>query len=45
MDGKEVNADADAFRRRIEALRKDMGDGWLKVYSQTQMADGEVRSS
>ncbi|KIK67050.1 hypothetical protein GYMLUDRAFT_81662 [Collybiopsis luxurians FD-317 M1] len=29
--------EADAFRRKIEALKKDMGDGWLKIFSQTQM--------
>ncbi|THU95350.1 hypothetical protein K435DRAFT_839509 [Dendrothele bispora CBS 962.96] len=29
--------DGEAFRRKIEALKKDMGDGWLKVFSQTQM--------
>ncbi|KAJ3850325.1 hypothetical protein EV368DRAFT_45566 [Lentinula lateritia] len=29
--------EAEAFRRRIEALRQDMGDGWLKIFSQTQM--------
>ncbi|KAL4268230.1 hypothetical protein AB1N83_001993 [Pleurotus pulmonarius] len=26
--------DAEAYRKRIEALKKDMGDAWLKVYSQ-----------
>lgn len=29
--------DADAFRRKIEALKKDMGDGWLKVFNQSQL--------
>jgi len=28
---------ADVYRKRIEALKNDMGDGWLKVFSQTQM--------
>ncbi|KAF8159533.1 leucine-rich protein [Crassisporium funariophilum] len=28
--------DADAYRKRIEGLKKDMGDGWLKVFSQSQ---------
>ncbi|KAH7921395.1 hypothetical protein BV22DRAFT_1107217 [Leucogyrophana mollusca] len=28
--------DAELYRARIEALRSDMGDGWLKVFSQTQ---------
>ncbi|KAH9948682.1 L domain-like protein [Amylocystis lapponica] len=29
--------EADAFRARIEALRSDMGDGWLKVFNQSQL--------
>ncbi|KAK1232641.1 hypothetical protein PQX77_004203 [Marasmius sp. AFHP31] len=29
--------EAEMFRRRIEALKQDMGDGWLKVFSQSQM--------
>ncbi|KIY74259.1 hypothetical protein CYLTODRAFT_439200 [Cylindrobasidium torrendii FP15055 ss-10] len=29
---------AEAYRRKVEALKKDMGDGWLKVFSQTQMS-------
>ncbi|KDQ55876.1 hypothetical protein JAAARDRAFT_159330 [Jaapia argillacea MUCL 33604] len=29
--------EAEAFRARIEALRSDMGDGWLKVFSQTEL--------
>ncbi|KAJ3733631.1 L domain-like protein [Lentinula guzmanii] len=33
----DVADEADAFRRRIEALKQDMGDGWLKIFSQTQM--------
>ncbi|KAE9411151.1 hypothetical protein BT96DRAFT_968696 [Gymnopus androsaceus JB14] len=32
----EAEAGAEAFRRRIEALKNDMGDGWLKIFSQTQ---------
>ncbi|KAG6917432.1 hypothetical protein DXG01_002518 [Tephrocybe rancida] len=32
-----IRDNADAYRRRIEALKKDMGDGWLKVYSQSQI--------
>ena len=27
--------EADAFRARIEALRSEMGDGWLKVFTQS----------
>ncbi|KAI8993895.1 L domain-like protein [Trametes punicea] len=30
--------EADAFRARIEALRSDMGEGWLKVFNQSQLA-------
>jgi hypothetical protein len=26
---------AEEYRRRIEALKQDMGDGWLKVFSQS----------
>jgi hypothetical protein len=29
---------ADAFRAGIEALRSEMGDGWLKVYTQSNAA-------
>ncbi|KII92540.1 hypothetical protein PLICRDRAFT_37305 [Plicaturopsis crispa FD-325 SS-3] len=36
--------DADAYRARIEALRSDMGDGWLTVFSQTQMSKEGVAS-
>ncbi|KAG7098877.1 hypothetical protein E1B28_000777 [Marasmius oreades] len=37
-DGDERNVDeGEVFRRRIEALKQDMGDGWLKVFSQSQM--------
>ncbi|KAF9452338.1 Arf-domain-containing protein [Macrolepiota fuliginosa MF-IS2] len=39
-DGEDENGEilnnADAYRKRLEALKKDMGDGWLKIYSQTQ---------
>ncbi|KAF8650458.1 hypothetical protein AX16_005260 [Volvariella volvacea WC 439] len=28
---------AEAYRRRIEALKQDMGDAWLKVLSQSQL--------
>ncbi|KAG6849453.1 hypothetical protein H0H93_008296 [Arthromyces matolae] len=34
--GDDIKDNADAFRRRIEALKKDMGDNWLKIYSQSQ---------
>jgi len=27
--------EADAYRARIEALKSEMGDGWLKVFSQS----------
>ncbi|KAI0268899.1 hypothetical protein BC834DRAFT_1026141 [Gloeopeniophorella convolvens] len=39
--GAEAEAEAkegEAFRARIEALRAEMGDGWLKVFSQGQAA-------
>jgi Leucine-rich repeat (LRR) protein len=36
--------DADAYRRRIEALRSDMGEGWLKVFNQSQMGSPGVAS-
>ncbi|KAF9461304.1 hypothetical protein BDZ94DRAFT_1264127 [Collybia nuda] len=35
--GDDIRDSADAYRRKIEALKKDMGDGWLKVFSQSQM--------
>lgn len=35
--GEEIKDDGGAFRRQIEALKKDMGDSWLKVYSQSQI--------
>jgi len=35
-EGEEaVDDSVDAYRRRIEALKKDMGDGWLKVFRQS----------
>lgn len=36
----EILNNAEAYRKRLEALKKDMGDGWLKVYSQTQVKSG-----
>ncbi|PCH36177.1 L domain-like protein [Wolfiporia cocos MD-104 SS10] len=36
--------DAEAFRARIEALRSDMGEGWLKVLQQTQIGSPAVQS-
>ena len=30
--------EADAYRARIEALRSEMGDGWLKVFTQSNAA-------
>ncbi|KAJ8587237.1 hypothetical protein M405DRAFT_934855 [Rhizopogon salebrosus TDB-379] len=29
--------DAELYRARMQALRSEMGDGWLKVFSQSQM--------
>jgi hypothetical protein len=34
----EILDSAEAYRRRLEALKKDMGDGWLQIYSQTQVS-------
>lgn len=31
--GPDNTTDGDEFRKRIEALRKDMGEGWLNVFS------------
>ncbi|OBZ70857.1 hypothetical protein A0H81_09087 [Grifola frondosa] len=36
--------EADAFRARIEALRSDMGDGWLKVFNQSHLGSPGVPS-
>ncbi|KXN90654.1 ADP-ribosylation factor 6 [Leucoagaricus sp. SymC.cos] len=36
-DGGEILHSAEVYRRRLEALKKDMGEGWLQIYSQTQM--------
>ena len=30
--------EAEAFRARIEALRSDMGEGWLKVFNQSHLS-------
>ncbi|KAF8070203.1 leucine rich repeat domain-containing protein [Lyophyllum atratum] len=35
--GGDDRDNADAFRKQMEALKKDMGDGWLKVFSQSQI--------
>lgn len=43
-DGKKQFAEAEAFRARIEALRSDMGDGWLKVFNQSHMGSPGVQS-
>lgn len=36
-DSEDIKDNAEAYRRRIEALKQDMGDGWLKVFSQSQL--------
>lgn len=36
--GNAQKSEAEAFRARIEALRADMGDGWLKVFNQSHMS-------
>lgn len=33
----EILNSAEAYRKRLEALKKDMGDGWLNIYSQTEV--------
>jgi len=33
----DIRDSAEAYRRKLEALKKDMGDGWLKVLSQSQV--------
>ncbi|KAK7692321.1 hypothetical protein QCA50_003946 [Cerrena zonata] len=43
-DGKKQFAEAEAFRARIEALRSDMGDGWLKVFNQSHLGSPGVNS-
>ncbi|KAF9241562.1 hypothetical protein BU15DRAFT_87147 [Melanogaster broomeanus] len=35
--------EAELYRARIEALRSDMGDGWLKVFSQSQVSSPAAR--
>lgn len=35
--GENQTREAELYRARIEALRSDMGDGWLKVFSQSQV--------
>ncbi|KAI0339800.1 hypothetical protein BDW22DRAFT_1360816 [Trametopsis cervina] len=37
-NGNAQFSEAEAFRQRIEALRSDMGEGWLKVFNQSHMA-------
>jgi len=34
---EEIVSSAEAYRRRLEALKKDMGEGWLQIYSQTEV--------
>ncbi|EMD37712.1 hypothetical protein CERSUDRAFT_136476 [Gelatoporia subvermispora B] len=36
--------EADEFRARIEALRSDMGEGWLKVFQQSQLGSPGIAS-
>lgn len=33
----EIREHADAYRKKLEALKKDMGEGWLKVYAQSEL--------
>ena len=43
--GAQFESEADAFRARIEALRSDMGEGWLKVFNQSQIVGSPPRAS
>jgi hypothetical protein len=36
------NLGPEEYRKRIEALRKDMGEGWLKVFSQSHLGGVEA---
>lgn len=38
------SSDAEAFRARIEALRSEVGDSWLHVFSQSQIGASSPRS-
>jgi hypothetical protein len=31
-----VDTNSDTYRKKIEGLKKDTGDSWLKIYSQGQ---------
>ena len=44
-EGDSQFREADAFRARIEALRSDMGEGWLKVFNQSQLTSPPSRAS
>ncbi|RPD57632.1 L domain-like protein [Lentinus tigrinus ALCF2SS1-7] len=44
-EGDRQFQEADAFRARIEALRSDMGEGWLKVFNQSQLGSPPSRAS
>ncbi|KAH8107989.1 hypothetical protein BXZ70DRAFT_913571 [Cristinia sonorae] len=37
-EAERQRVEAEAFRARIEALRSDMGEGWLKVFNQSHMS-------
>lgn len=38
-------SDAEAFRTRMEALRSEVGDGWLHVFSQSQFGTTSPKAS
>ena len=40
----ELGSQAELYRQRMESLRSDMGDAWLKVFSQSQMGSTGVAS-
>lgn len=41
LDGQSAISEADKFRKRIEALRNEVGDSWLKVLSQTHLGSSD----
>ncbi|KAJ3571765.1 hypothetical protein NP233_g3532 [Leucocoprinus birnbaumii] len=36
-EGGEIFDNGEALRKRLEALKKDVGESWLQIYSQTQV--------
>ncbi|VDB87415.1 unnamed protein product [Peniophora sp. CBMAI 1063] len=42
---RDEHRDAEAFRARIEALRSDVGEGWLKMFAEGQVVGPAVSGS